>query len=123
MISKRTFFLATTLIMMTLAACGGSGGGSSAQPALAITLHAKDIAYDANAITAQAGQTLNVTFVNDGTLDHSFIIDGVLGEQKAAAGHTITFSFTPGSAGTYEFYCAVPGHKQAGMVGTLTVTP
>ena len=24
-------------------------------------------------------------------------------------------------AGTYEYYCNVPGHKQAGMVGTLTV--
>ncbi len=123
MIPRRTLFFATMLIMMTLAACGGSGGGSSAQPALAITIHARDIAYDADAVTAQAGQTVNVTLVNDGTLDHSFIIDGVLGEQKAAAGQTTTFSFTPGPAGTYEFYCAVPGHKQAGMVGTLTVTP
>jgi uncharacterized cupredoxin-like copper-binding protein len=24
-------------------------------------------------------------------------------------------------AGNYTFYCPVPGHKQAGMVGTLTV--
>lgn len=24
--------------------------------------------------------------------------------------------------GTYEFYCTVPGHREAGMVGTLIVT-
>jgi plastocyanin len=30
----------------------------------------------------------------------------------------ITFSAEPGS---YEFYCRVPGHRQAGMVGTLRV--
>jgi plastocyanin len=26
-------------------------------------------------------------------------------------------------AGTYRFHCTIPGHEQAGMVGTLTVTP
>lgn len=29
--------------------------------------------------------------------------------------------FTPTQPGTYEFYCSVPGHKDAGMKGTLTV--
>jgi uncharacterized cupredoxin-like copper-binding protein len=30
----------------------------------------------------------------------------------------VTFNAPPG---TYTFYCAIPGHRQAGMVGTITV--
>ncbi len=31
---------------------------------------------------------------------------------------SITMTLT---AGTYTYYCSVPGHRQAGMVGTLKV--
>ncbi len=38
-------------------------------------------------------------------------------------GETATITFIPHEVGEYEFYCSVPGHKEAGMSGTLTVTP
>ena len=31
--------------------------------------------------------------------------------------------FTPTTPGTYTFYCHIPGHREAGMVGTLIVGP
>jgi uncharacterized cupredoxin-like copper-binding protein len=37
-----------------------------------------------------------------------------------APGDTVSATINA-PAGTYEFYCNVPGHKQAGMFGTLTV--
>lgn len=40
----------------------------------------------------------------------------------AAAGGTSTVEFTPTEAGTYEVYCSVPGHKEAGMVAQVVVT-
>lgn len=121
--TQRTLFAMAVLAVaaLVLVACGG--GGSAAPEPLNVTIHAKDIAYDTTAITAKAGQTVNVTYINDGALDHTFLIDGVVTEQKVAAGATTTFSFTAPAAGTYTYYCNVAGHKEAGMTGTLTVTP
>jgi len=39
----------------------------------------------------------------------------------AGTGGNGTLTFTPSKPGTYAFYCTVAGHKEAGMVGTLTV--
>lgn len=58
--------------------------------------------------------------------DHDMAMEGH-GEEPAvhvaaAPSTTGTVSFTPSAAGTYEYYCTVEGHKEAGMVGTLVVT-
>ena len=38
------------------------------------------------------------------------------------SGDNVAISFTPEQPGTYEFYCNVAGHLEAGMKGTITVT-
>ena len=40
----------------------------------------------------------------------------------ALPGGTAELTFRTGQTGTFDFYCTIPGHKQAGMMGTLTVT-
>jgi plastocyanin len=63
--------------------------------------------------------------VNDGSLPHGLVIEG----QGTRAG-TDDISYPPGTSqsfsidlapGTYDVYCPVPGHKEAGMSGTITV--
>jgi hypothetical protein len=40
----------------------------------------------------------------------------------AAANGSGAIEFTPSQPGTFEFFCMVPGHKEAGMIGSLVVT-
>jgi rusticyanin len=46
-----------------------------------------------------------------------------LGEATSAGMQTRTLSFTANAAGTYQYFCPVPGHAQEGMDGTFIVQP
>lgn len=84
-------------------------------------VNAVDIAYDPTELTIPAGTDVTVTIVNQGALRHDFVIDELevnSGLLDGGASTTVTIN---APAGTYEYYCTEPGHKQAGMVGTLTV--
>lgn len=73
---------------------------------------------------------IQVTLENGGGAQHDFTIDEAFGDvrsvppgnQTAPAGETAEGTLSL-FAGTYTFYCSVPGHRQAGMEGTLTVEP
>jgi len=109
------------LAMAFLAACGGGGGGGAQD----VTVEGLDsFAFNPATLTATVGQTMNVTLDNTGVLEHNFVIDEFsvrLGPIQG--GQESSGSFTPDAAGSYTYYCDVPGHREAGMVGTLTVNP
>ena len=123
-----------------LAAC------SSGPEPLEVTLQAAEFRFEPSSVEVTAGQQLTVTMENMGTVEHDFVILEIPVEQSAAEsepatpGHTMdemevepavhtgamagmsaSVSFVPTKPGTYEFFCAIPGHKEAGMVGTLIV--
>jgi uncharacterized cupredoxin-like copper-binding protein len=79
------------------------------------------LAYAVTEATADAG-TVTLRSVNPQVVPHNIAIenpDPVEGEVVTDGGVSeITVEL---AAGTYEFYCSVPGHREAGMVGTLTV--
>jgi plastocyanin len=78
--------------------------------------------FDTTTLTAHAG-TVTITMANAAPLGHNLTIaqgTTVLGATPTFTGgtRTLTLNLKPGR---YVFYCSVPGHRQAGMEGTLTV--
>ena len=110
-----------------------------------ISLELKDIAFGQTEISIPVGEVVELELSNTGAITHDFTIEkidavfGVHGDHDPVAGHdehgdalAVHHPLEAGDAaeariqvheaGTYEFFCTVPGHKEAGMVGTLTVT-
>jgi plastocyanin len=109
-----------TAVEVEVAASDEATAGGGQTVAVSLT----EMALNPAALSLSAG---SFTFegVNDGTIPHGLVVEGegmLIGTPDAsyAAGTTQSFDveLTPG---TYEVYCPVPGHKEAGMSGTLTV--
>lgn len=61
---------------------------------------------------------------NDGKIEHDFVIKGNGVDEKTptiGAGESATLKVDL-KPGTYDVYCSIPGHKQAGMDLKLTVS-
>lgn len=120
--ARTSLALASTLL---LAACGGGDGdtgGDSEQGAVVEVTGTDGLAFEPEDLTAPAG---SVTFelTSEPSVGHTLAIEGVNSNDPivdAQAGQTATGSATL-EAGTYTIFCDVPGHREAGMEGTLIV--
>jgi plastocyanin len=119
---------------------GSSGGGAygsstrAAAPAApasssgALRISAEEsngLSFDKKTLTAKAG-TVTISMANPSgdSMPHGVAITGPGGVSKSGkvvqpgGTSTVSLDLRPGR---YTYYCPVPGHRQAGMVGTLTV--
>lgn len=105
---------------------GGEAEGGSAGSAAVVdfeTPAGSDLAYTTTEAEAESGE-VTVNFTNVQAIPHDVAIEDEGGET---VGKTELVSEDSASTkvdlepGTYTFYCSVPGHREAGMEGTLTV--
>jgi plastocyanin len=100
-----------------------AGGGPTAQAKNGTLSIAADpngqLAFQTNQATAPAGK-LTVEMPNKSGTPHDIVIDGKGTGKVVQNGGVSKFTATF-AAGTYTYYCSVPGHRQAGMQGKLTV--
>lgn len=136
-------FAAVALAAFGIAACGGSDDSSDTTAADTTTAPATDsgtgggtaakltlsapadgaFAYDTKTLNAKAGPA-EITFDNPASLSHDVVLEDSKGTEvdktdlisKSSASFTAVLK-----PGTYTFFCDVPGHREGGMEGTLTV--
>lgn len=95
---------------------GGAGG------TIELAAEASAIAYDTTELSSKPGK-VTIDFENPSAIEHDVAIEEngkqlAVSEQITEGSTSVTVNLKPG---TYTFFCTVPGHRQAGMEGTLTV--
>lgn len=133
--------LAAGALLLLLAGCGGQAAGPAAP--LEVTA-GPDMKFTPATLSLVRGQRVRLTLTNaDPHLLHDLTVQtmGVKGVREsggaahdhghgksaaalhvaAAAGKSAVVEFTPTEAGQFEFYCTVPGHREAGMKGAIHV--
>jgi uncharacterized cupredoxin-like copper-binding protein len=109
----------------TSTSTSSDSGGASAGGGETVKLSADpsgQLKFDKTTLSAKAG-TVTLQMDNPSSVPHGVAVegngvdkDGKVVQQGGKS--TVTVDLKPGK---YSYYCPVPGHKQAGMTGTLTV--
>ncbi len=128
------------LLALGLAACATIPTASSSVQQ--VTLDASEFKFDPATVEVAAGRPVRIMMRNKGTIEHDWAIQKIpmVGMKESSSGghdmigmnqpelhmnammgQTAQVEFTPTTPGTYEIYCTVMGHKEAGMVGKLVV--
>jgi len=99
-----------------------TGGGATSQLSLGTNPEGQ-LKFDKSTLSAKAGK-VSIAYENKSPIEHNLTIESSSGASIGATptfqggSKTLTVTLKPG---TYKFFCSVPGHRQAGMEGTLTV--
>lgn len=111
---------AATAFALVLAACSTpSSGGATTSAAFSITL--TEFKYSPAQLEVRAGAPFTLTVKNAGAIDHDFAIPKTDLKLAVKPGASEQREVGALAAGTYEFLCTIPGHKESGMVGKLVV--
>jgi uncharacterized cupredoxin-like copper-binding protein len=125
------------LAVVALAGCGGSSSSATETTSVETTTAASGgattlelaadptgtLEFDKTSLQAPAG-SVTIVLTNDSPVPHDVAIEGNGVDVTSSTienGETtkVTADLKPG---TYTFECTIPGHAEAGMKGTLTVT-
>jgi plastocyanin len=114
--------VAAAAVLVILAVTGFAAATGSVRSTTAagdLVISATNARYSATTLTAEHG-TLAVDFTNNDLFWHTFTVTALGVDIRLPVKGRQRVSFNAAS-GTYEFFCAIPGHRGIGMHGTLTI--
>jgi uncharacterized cupredoxin-like copper-binding protein len=123
-----------TVFALILSACGGGSGAPSTDIKVTFT----DFHFTPDSFTIPAGKEITLTAVNNGAVEHEFVIfklgqtagdkfgdedeENIYWEVETKPGETKTVTFNaPTEPGEYYLTCGIEGHLEAGMNGKIIV--
>lgn len=147
---RRPLLISAVLVLtLTVAACGSGESASSGKPKQTIDIEMTDNAYSQEVLQVRAGEPVELTFKNEGKVDHEAIVgdedmqdqheeDMQAKEEMDGMGHgggsmdSDAITVKPGESGslTYTFKasddgiiigCHEPGHYDSGMKMAVSV--
>lgn len=87
-----------------------------------ISVSGTEFKFSPAVINVKVGERVKITFRNIGKAPHNLALEGLdVTTKTIGTGQTDVVEFTASSAGTYNFFCSVPGHRIDGMEGRLKV--
>jgi plastocyanin len=116
----------STTAASTPASTTPAGGGTASAGGSTVDISTPSggtLAFDQKDVSAKAG-TVTIDFDNKQPVQHDVKVEDSSGKELggtdlvSSSTATATVDLQPG---TYTFFCSVPGHREAGMEGTLTV--
>ncbi|HEX6287669.1 MAG TPA: plastocyanin/azurin family copper-binding protein [Herpetosiphonaceae bacterium] len=144
---KRYVHIGALLLAITalLTACGQSA--TAEKPGVSTAVVGREMSFTPALVTATVGKPITIAFTNEGVIEHDWAVlnlpahdvratEAEDGHSHAAQpvsnasptvhvaalpGKQSDVTFTPERPGRYTIVCTVPGHKEAGMMGILTV--
>jgi len=105
-----------------LAGSASANGGAVAEaPTTTGVLTAQNTKFVEISLTMKGGQILGLFVINRDGSEHAFDVDSLGVHVRLPPNSTTALAIKPTGPGRLEFYCSVPGHRDAGMVGTINV--
>jgi uncharacterized cupredoxin-like copper-binding protein len=90
--------------------------------ATALSVTTGDLFFDPKTLAGTANADVVITITNNGALAHDFSLPDLGITSKLLNPGESTTVTVNAAAGDYTFICTVPGHADAGMTGTLTLS-
>jgi plastocyanin len=109
----------STSVIAGSASAGGSGVADA--PTVTGVITAENSKFVDTGLNLVAGEILGLFVINTDGIAHAFDVDSLGIHVQLPADSTTAIAIKPTGPGRLEFYCSVPGHLDAGMVGTITV--
>lgn len=118
----RLALLAVVGLSGALAGCGAQGEPPAPPPGADVVINGTDgLRFEPAEVAVPAGGRLGL--VCEGNLPHNVVVATASEDVEVVTcgGREAAEAVVDLPSGDYDFFCSIPGHQEAGMVGSMTV--